>query len=210
MSSRILVVKTLRDRSGATMVEYALALPLLLVLIFGALDMAWAAYQWNAAAKATQWGARWAVVNPPMSATFAASLNASGYMLPDELGKSCIEANSDCSADLDEKECTVSDADCNMTAVLDIMRGVFLPLQDENVRVIYEPYPDGQQLGFVGRPGGAPVRVTVDLTCQPFNWFFIAGWFGWAMPALPADCGGGTGIAIPARYSLSSESFGRP
>ncbi len=208
MSSRILVVRALRDRSGATMVEYALALPVLIVLIFGALDLAWAAYQWNAASKATQWGARWAVVNPPMSTAFATALNDSSYILPDELGEDCMTATSDCSQALQTTVCTT--ATCTMDEMLGLMRGVFFILRDENVRVTYDPYPNGQQLGFVGRPGGPPVRVTVDLSCQTFNWFLIAEWFSWAMPALPQECGDGNGIRIPASYSLSSESFGPP
>jgi hypothetical protein len=190
------------------MVEFALVLPILLVLIFGALDLAWAAYQWNAASKATQWGARWAVVNDPMSATLRTQLASTAYILPDDLGQWCGASNSDCGLMLDETICT--SASCDMDTMLAQMRGIFFVLQDENVEVVYTPYTGDQQLGFVGRPGGAPMRVTVRFSCQTFNWFFVAGWFQWAMTALPDGCGDGTGIIIPASYTLSSEAFGRP
>jgi hypothetical protein len=209
MSSRISVVKALRDRAGATMVEFAIVLPVLLMLIFGALDLAWVAYQWNAASKATQWGARWAVVNPPMSAPLRTALASTDYILPDDLGAWCGATNSDCGAALPNvTPCTVDT--CDMNTMLTQMRGVFALLEDENVVVEYRRYTGDQQLGFVGRPGGAPMQVTVRYTCQTFNWFFLVGLMQWVLPPLPTDCGDGRGMIIPASYSLSSEAFFRP
>jgi Flp pilus assembly pilin Flp len=209
MSSLISVVKALRDRTGATMIEFALALPVLLMLIFGALDLAWVAYQWNAASKATQWGARWAVVNPPMSATLQTQLASTAYILPDDLGKWCGTSASNCSGALpDLTTCTATT--CTMGTILAQMRGVFPLLDDNNVVVEYRRYTGDQQLGFVGRPGGAPMRVTVRYSCQTFNWFFLVGLMQWVLPTLPPACGTGRGMIIPASYTLSSESFFRP
>ena len=41
------------EQSGATMVEMAIAMPLLLTLLLGFVDFGYAFYQWNAASKAT-------------------------------------------------------------------------------------------------------------------------------------------------------------
>jgi len=179
------------------------------MLIFGALDFAWVAYQWNAASKATQWGARWAVVNPPMSATLRTQLASTNYIQSNDLGQWCGESTSFCGNDLPPlTTCTAST--CDMDTMLGQMRGVFALLEDDNVVVEYRRYEGDQQLGFVGRPGGAPMQVTVRYSCQTFNWFFLVGLMQWVLPALPQACGGGTGMIIPASYTLSSESFGRP
>jgi Flp pilus assembly protein TadG len=48
----------LRDQRGAVMVEVTIMLSITLILVFGAIDFLLLFYQWNAAAKAVQIGAR--------------------------------------------------------------------------------------------------------------------------------------------------------
>ena len=55
------------DESGAAMVEMSLVLVLLLVLTLGFVDFGHAFYQWNAAGKAVQAGARMASVSNPVA-----------------------------------------------------------------------------------------------------------------------------------------------
>lgn len=47
-----------KDEGGAAMVEAAIAMTLLLTLTLGFVDFGYAFYQWNAANKAVQMGAR--------------------------------------------------------------------------------------------------------------------------------------------------------
>jgi Flp pilus assembly protein TadG len=57
----------LRDQRGAVMVEVTIMLSLTLVLVMGAIDFLLLFYQWNAAAKAVQMGARLAAVLGPVA-----------------------------------------------------------------------------------------------------------------------------------------------
>jgi Flp pilus assembly protein TadG len=57
------------DKSGVALVEFALVLPLLLVLLFGMLDFGRAFNYWIDATHLANEGARWAVVNTNPGAT---------------------------------------------------------------------------------------------------------------------------------------------
>ena len=56
-----------QDISGAAMVEFTAAASVFLLLLFGSVEFANAFYQWNAATKAVQWGARVAAVSDPVA-----------------------------------------------------------------------------------------------------------------------------------------------
>src|SRR5262249_3318402 len=60
----------LRDQQGSVMVEVTVMLSATLVLILGAIDFLLLFYQWNAAAKAVQIGARLAAVSDPVASGF--------------------------------------------------------------------------------------------------------------------------------------------
>src|SRR6516162_6434487 len=57
-----------RDESGAVLVEISILLPIVITILFGSIDFLYAFYQWNAAAKAVQIGARIAAVSDPVAA----------------------------------------------------------------------------------------------------------------------------------------------
>jgi Flp pilus assembly protein TadG len=65
-----LLRQLLRDRRAASAAEFALVLPLLLVLMFGIIDMGRFFWQLNESEKATQMGARMAVVTTPVLPTW--------------------------------------------------------------------------------------------------------------------------------------------
>ena len=62
----------LTDRRGASAAEFAIVLPLMLILLFGIIDAGRYAYSFNRAEKATQVGARFAVVTTPVAPGLAA------------------------------------------------------------------------------------------------------------------------------------------
>ena len=55
------------DESGAVMVEVTVTIFTFLVILFGIVEFSYAFYQWNAATKAMQFGARLAAVSNPVS-----------------------------------------------------------------------------------------------------------------------------------------------
>src|SRR5215831_9752463 len=57
----------LRDQQGSVLVEVTIMLSITLMLVLGALDFLLLFYQWNAAAKAAQIGARLAAVSDPVA-----------------------------------------------------------------------------------------------------------------------------------------------
>ena len=61
------------DRSGASAVEFALVLPLLLLFLFGIIDAGRYLWEVNKAEKATHYGARMAVVTNVVSPALAAT-----------------------------------------------------------------------------------------------------------------------------------------
>jgi hypothetical protein len=56
-----------RDEDGGPLVEVAIILPILILFLFGGIDFMNALYQWNAAAKAAEIGARIAAVSDPVA-----------------------------------------------------------------------------------------------------------------------------------------------
>lgn len=58
--------RTLHDTSGSVLVEATIMLTIIFVLVLGGIDFLFAFYQWNAAAKAVQVGARLAAVSDPL------------------------------------------------------------------------------------------------------------------------------------------------
>ena len=59
--------KLLHDRSGSSAAEFGIVLPLLLMFLFGIIDAGRFMWTYNHAEKATQMGARMAVVTSPLS-----------------------------------------------------------------------------------------------------------------------------------------------
>src|SRR5216683_4540494 len=57
----------LRDQRGAVLVEATVMMTIMFVFILGSIDFLYAFYQWNAASKAVQIGARIAAVSDPVA-----------------------------------------------------------------------------------------------------------------------------------------------
>lgn len=206
MSSHTLASKFFRNATGAILAEFALIFPFILVFTVGALEIGLFLFEASAAAKATQLGARWAVVNLPISSSFQTELAATDWWQPGTLGKSCRAVACEPSKVF---QCTEGTVGCDMTGILAQMQRAYPQLRAGNIRVTYEPYPTSRALGFVGRPGGVPVDVTVSIRCRVYTFAFLANWFDWVLPGPEAGCNTDPGIRIPTSTTrLSSESFG--
>lgn len=155
------------DRSGASAVEFAMVLPLLLIFLLGMIDAGRLMWTWNRAEKATQMAVRYAVVTDMVPSTLASrdfALNGGvggGNPVPTSL--------------FDFTECTGGSCSngtwgYNATAFGNVVQRVrfFLPeAQAANVVVRYQ----NVGLGFAGDPNGPDVAplVTVRLTGMQFQ-----------------------------------------
>ncbi|HUE80070.1 MAG TPA: TadE/TadG family type IV pilus assembly protein [Sphingomicrobium sp.] len=171
--------RLIRDRGGASAAEFALVLPLLILLLFGIIDGG--RYMWaiNRAEKAAQMGVRMAVVTD-----FAASSIDSNYVgacSPALTGGDPIPAGCFTSITCSRSGTTVScpgggTADpAAFNTVYNRIR-LFMPeIQPNNVQIIYSD----SGLGYAGNPNGpdlAPL-VTVRLFGMTFRPIvFLALW----------------------------------
>ncbi|PVE25657.1 hypothetical protein DC522_04900 [Microvirga sp. KLBC 81] len=204
---------TLRDTAGAAMVEMAIVLPLVLLLTVGAIEIGLFLFQANAATKAAQLGARWAVVNQPVSTTLRTDLASIGWWVPDTIGESCEIVAGGCKpAPGTSYICKSGTVGCDFSQIIPQMQRAFPTLQASEVTVTYQTFDSSEYaLGFVGRPGGPPVRVTVTI-CKRLQFTFLDGFIpAFINPPPPPECSGQPdGFYTPATTRLTSESFGPP
>ena len=168
-----------RRSEGAAAIEFALVcIPLLLITI-GIMEFAFALFQWNAAEKATQMGARMAVVSTPV----AGGLNTfNGKIAGIEFGDpaavfSTGGATVICTGDGSSGNCTNVLAGIYGGAylpavhnrIINKMREIFPRIAADNVAVEYGFI----NLGFAGRPCGPVPSVTVRLQNMSFDFIVI-------------------------------------
>lgn len=205
-----------RDREGSSYLEFTVVFPLLVLTAFCTVDFAMVMFGWAQANKAVQNGVRLAVVGNPV----AQGLNDLTYTEVD-LGKDC----SDPATGADEGLCDYVETVCMATAgdagsctsgytfdnaafepIFDEMSKLMpsFDLERENVQITYRT----NGLGFVGRPGGLPMEVTVELRCMTHQMFFLGAFAGWAFEY--EDCPDGTaGAPIPSfATTLTTEALG--
>jgi Flp pilus assembly protein TadG len=217
------VWRAARCERGASMVEFALTFPLVLVLVFATLDLGFMFFEWNAASKATQFGARQASVSGPVATgltTVPYDSTQMGKFCKDPVtginqtssgAPLCPSYNVVCTANASSGGTCIDGSEpydfdeAAFQTVIGRMQGIFIvsPLRREHVQIRYQT----SGLGFVGRPGGVPVIVTVSLRCKSFGLFMIDALLGWAAP--PSACGdSGATFPIPAaRTSIISEDL---
>lgn len=162
------------NRSGAIAAEFALVLPLLLIFLFGIIDVGRAMWTWNQAEKATQAGARFAVATDMVSIglrsySFATTGGlGQGAAIPETSfgGATCTSAGCTCNTGATCPNLGGFD-DVAFGMIRDRMRAIMPEIQDANIVVEY----GYSGLGFAGDPNGPDVApmVTVRLVNMQFQ-----------------------------------------
>ncbi len=176
-----LVRRVAHDDAAASAAEFALVLPLLILFLFGIIDVGRFMWEWNTAEKATQMGVRFAVVTDIVPSdlvdydftTVAGVIQ--GAPVSEELfpGVSCTgtaaEASCTCKGDgcdfgLDGDQ----DAFNNIVGRVSQIYGRVTP---ENVIVDYDP----SGLGFAGNPYGPDVAPIITVRLRDIQFEPILG-----------------------------------
>lgn len=184
MTAAASLLRLMRDRRGGGAVEFAMVVPLMLILLFGIIDAGRALWEWNRAEKATQMGARYAIVTNVMPAGLVtADYVGTNYCRnPDGTAYTCTAGDSvNDTAALGTLTCTSAGCQCtsgNCPGNPAIAAGAFTNLvarmaamkpdiQAANVRILFR----GSGIGFAGDPNGMQVipLVTVELTGLDFR-----------------------------------------
>ena len=196
----------LRDQHGAVMVEVTIMLSITLILVFGAIDFLLLFYQWNAAAKAVQIGARLAAVSDPVAsglnrisqAVVSASV-APGAAMPNFV-VTCDGRTATCTCNGVNACRGIKGYDGAAMNTIVFGRGssscsdaksgdgvgmcdIFSRITPTNVKIVYAQ----TGLGYAGRPGGPTPTITVSLQHLPFQFFFLRGLMGFHDLQIPAS-----------------------
>lgn len=154
----------IRDQRGGPAAEFALVLPLILLFLFGIIDVGRYVWEVNRAEKATQTGARWAAVTDMIPSGLAgysfatsAGIPAGTAVTPDAFpGLSCTSAGCTCLG-----TCSFPTT-ANTTAfnnLVDRMNDIKPDIAAANVIVEYRY----SGLGFAGDPNGPDVAPIISV-----------------------------------------------
>lgn len=197
------IARLFRDRGGAGAAEFALVLPLFLLLLFAIIDAGRFMWEYNKAEKATQFGTRYAVVTDLVPSGLATHSFATDEAVPVVAGTPVPTSYFD-RAVCDANGCTCTGgAVCSSIGyngaafqnIVDRMALMYPEITDQDVTIEYR----NVGLGFAGDPNGPDVAPLVtarlrNLTFRPIISMFFGGTI--AMPdfaaALTLEDGEGT------------------
>ena len=164
----------IRCSSGATAAEFALVLPLLLLFIFGLIDVGRVMWTLNRAEKATQMGVRFAVATRVLpqglnSYSFVTQGGLpQGVLIPESSfgGATCTSTGCTCKAGATCPPLGTFDS-VAFTEIVERMQAALPDVEAANVQVDY----GYSGLGYAGDPNGPDVAplVTVRLVNLPFR-----------------------------------------
>jgi Flp pilus assembly pilin Flp len=183
-----------REQDGAVFAEFAILLPIVVIVVCGSIDFLYAFYQWNAAAKAVEVGARIAAVSDPVADglnTLANQAVLNGAMPGAPMPSftvtcasercSCVGScggltpNSFDTAAMNRIVFGRANAKCGQaagyyeTGMCDVLPSI----TPANVVIMYRQ----TGLGYAGRPGGPVPTITVSLQNMQFHFFFLSSLF---------------------------------
>lgn len=181
-----------RNEDGATLVEGLIVFPIILLTFATFIEFGVAMVQWNQTVKAMQYGARVLAVSDPL---VDLSVFESGPDYPTVEGGpipfdpenpflvSCGAGAVACDEAGINRLVFGGDEACDPSAGTRLgmcdLNGLIRP---RNIRVTY--YRSG--LGYVGRPAGPVVSITVETRDLSFDFFFLAALLGLENITIPA------------------------
>jgi hypothetical protein len=194
MSSDIMILRFTNDNDGGVLVEATIVMTIIIVLVLGAVDFLLAFYQWNAATKAVQAGARIAAVSDPvakglntLSARVVSATLRPGDAMP-SFTVTCDGAAATCTCKgacngvagydaaamntivFGRGSAACGDAKSYYTAG---MCDIFDRITPANVVIVYTQLAPPAGLGYAGRPGGPVPTIRISLQNLPFRFFFV-------------------------------------
>lgn len=168
----------IRDQRGAGAAEFALVVPLLILLLLGLIDAGRFMWEYNRAEKATQMGVRYAVVTDPILpalGTYSFAVDGGvipGDTVPGALFDNAVCTNTACTCNASSGGfCSTAGHDpAAFAKLVTRMSTMYAPIQAANVEIEYR----NVGLGYAGDPNGPDVAplVTVslkDLKFQPIT-----------------------------------------
>ena len=183
MRAGSLLQRFVRDAGGAGAAEFALLLPLFVLFFVGLLDAGRLFYEINRGEKATQIGARWAVVTDPISPELAST----SYVGQVVGGVTLTQGDRIPAAALglltcNSTSCTCTTAPCPASptrnaapfnALLARMQDIMPQIGAGNLIVEYR----GSGLGYAGDPSGRDISplVTVRIAGLTYSPFLLFG-----------------------------------
>ena len=188
-----------RDESGSALLEFTAGVLTFFTILFGIVEFSYAFYQWNAATKAVQQGARLAAVSEPAVSGFRDLSFVSTTVLPGDPIPSpgfdylCEKGTTGCDdnalrlivfgrCDPGETACstvTINGSSLRVRSACNFksssanigMCNIFARVNDiGKIRVRYKY----EGLGYAGRPGGPVPTITVGLKDLQFEFILLA------------------------------------
>jgi Flp pilus assembly protein TadG len=175
------VNKLIRNCVGSSIVEFTLVFPMFMLIALGTVDAGLMLSDWALASKAAYDGAHKAILSDPV----ASGINNLTYV-PTLLGQPCFDSNgNNVNCPSVQVTCTPSATVGNGTCtagytysdtpvanvIFPAMQARFPQLRRQNVTINYQT----NNLGFVGRPDGLPMDVTVSINGMTHQFYFISG-----------------------------------
>ncbi len=159
-----------RDERGLA-AEFALVLPLFLILFLGTIDVGIYAWRINQAEKATQAGARFAAVTNPLAQELLTASYVNTTVGTVSIGQGDrIPAAALGLLTCNSTSCTCTTSPCPgttfdtaaFTALSTRMRAIYGAINDSNIIVEYR----GSGLGFAGDPNGPDIAPLITVRLQ--------------------------------------------
>ncbi|RWF78019.1 MAG: pilus assembly protein [Mesorhizobium sp.] len=190
-----------KSEGGATTVEMAIVSTLLFAVVLGFVDFGYALYQWNAANKAVQLGARLASISDPVATALATAAPTTAPGAPVVAAAygpfactytagtgACSNGGTFNAANFSRifrGDTAVTNDDACVPLATDQRPGMchfFSGLRRDNVVITYS----ATGLGYQTRLGGPVPTITVRLQNLTFQFFFLGGLLGYGNLTLPS------------------------
>lgn len=178
-----------RSEDGSLLVEGLIVFPVLLIVFAALIEFGFAVFQWNQTVKAMQLGARLAAVSDPLPSDIDAltddwPANQGGPIPTANVTVSCGAGATPCDTTRLNRLVYGSDGSCdpNTGSSLPGMCDFNEYIKPSNILVSYHR----SGLGYVGRPAGPIVTITLEVRGLTFRLPFLGALLGVNNMTIPA------------------------